>query len=97
MAASNSADGEDPWAGWHRWVDSRADARIEAALDAYNTSVGEALAMACNDLRDEIIDAFRRRDEQIAELRGKLDAVMTLLTKGTSADVVPLPGARKHA
>jgi hypothetical protein len=34
-AASNSADGADPWSDWHRWCDERADNRIQAAFDEW--------------------------------------------------------------
>ena len=38
-AASNSADGEDPWADWHRWCDERADNRIQLAFDTWLAGV----------------------------------------------------------
>jgi hypothetical protein len=94
-AAAPAADGEaDPWADWHGWADSRADARIEAALDAYNTSVGEALAMACNDLRDEIVAAFRKRDERIAALEGQVSVLLGLM-QGKGVDIFTLPGRKQ--
>jgi hypothetical protein len=90
-----AADGEDPWAGWHRWCDERADARIEAAFDGWMTEVlARALAMKADQLRDEVAAALAKRDKEIAELKGRVDALTSMLTKG--ADVVPLPG-RKHA
>ena len=91
-APTPAADGE--WEPWHRWADSRADARIEAALDAYNTSVGEALAMACNDLRDEIVAAFRKRDERIAALEGQVSVLLGLM-QGKGADIFTLPGRKQ--
>jgi len=96
-AATPAADGEDPWAGWHSWCDERADARIEAAFDGWMTEVlAGALAMKADQLRDEIVAALAKRDKEIAELRGKLDMLTSLLTKGASADIVSLPGARKQ-
>ena len=94
-AASNSADGEDPWSDWHRWADSRADARIEAALDTFSGIVGDEIGAAIRELRDEVIDAFRKRDQRIAALEGQISVLLGLLQgKG----VVALPtGARKNA
>jgi hypothetical protein len=40
-----------------------------------------------------------KRDKEIAALEGKIDALMSLMTKGTSADVVALPtgAGKQHA
>lgn len=60
--------------------------------------VGDEIGASVRELRDEVAAAFKKRDEQIAELKGRLDMLASLLMKGAaSADVVPLPGARKHA
>jgi hypothetical protein len=93
-APAAAADGEDPWSGWHRWADSRADARIEAAFDGWMTDVlAGALAMKADQLRDEIAAALAKRDKEIAELRGEVSALLLLL-QGKAADVITLPGRR---
>jgi hypothetical protein len=97
QAATPAADGTDEWRDWNIWADARADARIELALDVFAGLVGDEMGAACRELRGEVNAALAKRDEQIAELRGKLDMLTSLLTKGTSADVVPLPGGRRHA
>jgi hypothetical protein len=87
---------EPAWSGWNNWADARADARIAASLDGVADAVAEALAVSDNELRNEIVAAFRKRDERIATLEGKLDTLLAIIGGPKSAEVVPLPG-RKHA
>jgi hypothetical protein len=96
-AASNSADGEDPWAGWNNWADARADNRIQAAFDGWLAGViVDALTANGDELIDIVREGFRKRDEQIAELKGRVDVLTSMLTKGAGAVALPT-GARKHA
>ncbi|SRR6266478_3452935 len=95
-AASNSADGEDP--GWNNWADARADNRIQAAFDGWLAGViVDALTANGDELIDIVREGFKKRDQQIAELKGRVDVLTALLTtKGAgAADVITLPG-RKH-
>jgi hypothetical protein len=94
-AASNSAGGEDPWADWYRWCDGRADSRIEEALYVFAGMVGDEIGASVRELRDEIVAAFRKRDERIAALEGRFDALLGLLQAKGGAEIVTLPG-RKH-
>jgi hypothetical protein len=97
-AASNSADSEDPWAGWNNWADARADNRIQAAFDEWLCGlIAEAVTTEGNELIAIVREAFKKRDKEISELRGKLDMLASLLMKSASADVVTLPTGRKHA
>jgi hypothetical protein len=80
------------------WADARADARIQAAFDTWLCGlIAEAVTTEGNELIAIVREAFKKRDKEISELRGKLDMLASLLMKSASADVVTLPTGRKHA
>jgi hypothetical protein len=55
----------------------------EKALNVFAGMVGDEIGASVRDLRDEIITAFRKRDEQLAELKGRIDMLASLLMKSS--------------
>jgi hypothetical protein len=88
---------QTPWELWHRWCDERADRRIQAAFDEWLCDlIAEALTAEGRELIDTVREGFRKRDERIATLEGKLDTLLAIVGGAKSADVVPLPGSKQH-
>src|SRR5262249_28452473 len=78
QAAAGAADGERDWSGWESWIRGHLD--IEREI-----------------IRTVVADVFAERDadmtklrSEIAELKGRVDVLLSLVTKG-GADVVSLP------
>jgi hypothetical protein len=81
-----AADGEDVWRNWNVWADERADNRIQEAFDGWLCSlIAEAVTTEGNELLDIVREGFRKRDERIAALEGKVSVLLGLLQAKCSA------------
>ena len=78
QAAAGTAEGEQDWSGWESWIRGHLNIERETIF----TVVGDVLAE-----RDAEVTKLR---SEIAELKGRVDVLLSLVTKG-GADVVSLP------
>jgi hypothetical protein len=80
---------EGDWSAWETWIAGHlANARAEL-LDTVTRAVGEVIGRERAATRQERDAELLKLKSEIAELRGKIDTLLSLMTKGGS--VVDLP------
>jgi hypothetical protein len=84
-SAAAAAATEHDWSGWETWLRSH--------LDNEWKEIEQVVAMSLADERQrerrEVREALAPLERELAELRGQVSALLTLL-QGTKADVVTL-------
>jgi len=79
---------------WNRWAEAHVLRGLEEYGRVQTEAIGEALASERQLHRRETEKALAPLQREIAELRGQVSVLLSLVG-GAKADVVPLPGARK--
>jgi hypothetical protein len=61
------------WSAWEDWADRRADARVAAALEQHDATLGEAIGGFIGEVRSELRGEFSKAvADATRELRGEL-------------------------
>jgi hypothetical protein len=86
-AAGEPAASED-WSGWDRWLGAHLGIARRDLLDTVSKALGEIIGTERAAMRQERDAEMLKLRAELAELKGRVDTLLGLLTKG---DVIDLP------
>ena len=97
--AAATAEGEQDWSGWEAWMAGHLAVEREHMLDSLAEAMGICLAETRKEMRAERAAEIAPLKTEIAELRGQVSALLTMLgagDKAKDASIIALPNWRKR-
>src|SRR5262245_4839695 len=88
------ATAETDWSGWEAWMKGHLATERRQLIDGVAEGVTTLIREAENRVRSEFRDEISKLRAENAELRGRVDTLVSLL-QAKSADLLSLPGGKR--